>query len=170
MSVLGFISAILYFLLVLHFYISFFHLLPSFGLICFSHSILFPLALKVINYNFTLGFSRHATGLRNKLISIFTLLANSASNLFTILLPMGYLNSLFLLLHIKCLQIGSFLFQYSLLNEWMNKRNNQPLDKDRQIKKMEHELIIRRAPILLFFCMEEGEEKGGQSVVILNIP
>ena len=150
--------------------ISFFHLLPSFGLICFSHSILFPLALKVINYNFTLDFSRHATGLRNKLISVFTLLANSASNLFTILLPMGYLNSLFLLLHIKCLQIGSFLFQYSLLNEWMNKRNNQPLDKDRQIKKMEHELIIRRAPILLFFCMEEGEEKGGQSVVILNIP
>ena len=98
-------------------------------------NLLFPLGLKVINYNFSLGFSRRATGLRNKLISVFTLLANSASDLFTILLPMGYFNSLFLLLHIKCLQIGSFLFQYSLLNGWMNKRNNQPLDEDRQIKK-----------------------------------
>ena len=135
MSVLRFISAIVYFLLVLRSHISFFHLLPSFGLICFSHSILFPLGLKVINYNFSLGFSRHATGLCNKLISIFTLLANSASNLFTILLPMGYFNSLFLLLYIRCLQIGSFLFQYSLLNGWMNKWNNQPLDEDRQIKK-----------------------------------
>lgn len=42
--------------------------------------------------------------------------------------------------------------------------------KTDKLKKKEHELIIRRAPILLFFGVEEGEESGGQSVVTLNIP